>query len=573
MRAMKGWMKRGSVLMMLALVLVDGLGVQALTAAPSAWYLVSGITTLALVAMFFYYSKNADKNPLRQKPGSFPFHQVPAASALTLQRAAERDGSVDPAQANIFALAVTVPSAVRQRVVEDYEPDRRTLHQTVSIEAQIPRQLLRNGEEEPPDTIFIPALLAPKGELQDAFDVLADGGSSAFVLSYREYLHLAADILHVLLTAAYDLNRSDRLPPRVREAEALAIGAMMARVDPNATATSVDYSAAQKIEHLMAPNRAVCNLAATFVRKLTTHYAIVAMIPSHSDGRLLFKYRQTLIPGVKLSEADTEKRLTLGGWIRLALGAKPVEVSIELDNASTCQSYHLRIAGPPGLYLASQTPVDVEANGILGRLAKGAPTPPHCRFRRRLGQPHAHFYARYFPEKEPDKERPRIRFKYFEMPPGSPFRAAITALACLALVWLTGTTSIISSAAPPLTGLPMDPHSDIPALLLAFPALAATWLGFESPSGRLFEGTLSARLCLMITAALSISASGLFILRNVLGSVHSWMGLPFNLTFMGESDLAWSILTILALLNFLHIGYKSYIATWHYAYLSSRESE
>jgi hypothetical protein len=238
------------------------------------------------------------------------------------------------------------------------------------------------------------------------------------------------------------------------------------------------------------------------------------------------------------------------------LGAKPVEVEIELANASTCQSYHLRIAGPSGLYLSEQTPIDFD--NAVTKTAKGAPTPPHCRFRRRLGQAHAHFYSRYFPETAAE-ERPRIKFQYLEVPPGSMFRATATAFACLALVWLVGWLSKMAN----------NP-SDVPALLLAFPALAATWLGFDAPSKRLLEGTLSARFCLLATGILSISGSGLFMLQAARGQADPLPPLPLNISFLGVSNWPWAVLVAFALINFVHIAYKTFVATWRYAYLSTR---
>lgn len=546
---------------MLIMVVLDSIGLGGLIRRPHHGYLLIGLTTGSLLIASFLYTKYIHVVPFVARPGEFQAHQVPELRAQKLRRDAERDRRLNASQAKIFALAVTQPAALRQRVVEDYEPDRRTLHQTVAMQVQIPTAVLQSGHTPLAETLYFPALLAEKGDLHDGFDVFVESGSPALVLSYREYLSFASSVLHGLLVAAYGLHINSILPIQAREAELFAIAAMMRRRQRSAAESEVDYSGAEAIEVLQAKNLAVRNLAANFVRKLTTHYAVVALVEMHRTGRFLLKYHQVLIPGVKLSDGDTRKRLTLQGWVRQALGAKPVEVAIELDNASTCQSYHLRIAGPAGMYLAAQIPTDLD--GMIGRVAKGAPTPPYCRFRRRLGQSHVHFYARYFPEKLPN-ESPRIKFRYFETPPGSTFRAAVTAAACLALVWLAAWISV--------TAKDQFQGSDIPALLLAFPALAATWLGFEAPSGRLFEGTLSARFCLMATAALSLFASGLFMLRYIDGG-NGWQQLPGGLSVLGVSDFIWALLIVLALVNFVHIGYKAGTATWRYAYLASRQDD
>jgi hypothetical protein len=556
---MRTWLKSTGVVVTLVLFVVDGLGVGATIKHSDLGYVTSGLATIVLAIIAAVYTRKVHLSPFKQRPGSFPSHQVPDSIATTLLRDAQRDRRLAAWQAKVFALAVTEPAALRQRVVEDYKPDRRTLHQTVTVQVQIPTNLLPVAHDNSPEVAYFPALLAEKGELHDDFDVFVESDSTALVLSYREYLSFASTVLHGLLIAAFGLRLTDSLPPQVQGAELTAIMAIMRRRQPQVDLAEVDYSGARQIESLHASNMALCNLAARFVRKLTTHYAIVTLAPIHYSGRFTIRYQQVLIPGVKLSEPDSTKRLSLQGWLRQALGAKPVEVAIELDNASTCQSYHLRIAGPEGMYLAAQIPTDLDR--IISRQAKGAPTPPYCRFRRRLGQAHVHFYARYFPEKL-SGEKPRIKFRYFEAPPGSTSRASITAAACLILVWLAGAISVTSGGS--------YQGSDIPALLLAFPALAATWLGFDSPSGRLFEGTLSARCCLVVTAVLSLGASALFVWHYVAHDLGKWPHLPYSLSFLGITDLAWAALVALALLNFVHIGYKAATSIWRYAYLSSR---
>src|SRR5260370_10955851 len=239
-------------------------------------------------------------------------------------------------------------------------------------------------------------------------------------------------------------------------------------------------------------------------------------------------------------------------WLRILLGARPISVTVSLDNAWTCQSYHVRVDAPEGLYLANQ--VLIASKKYLGLTeekykAKGAPTSAHYRFRRRLGQSYAHFYGRFFPSPLPGERRPKLRLEFYEVPPGSVFRAAVASAACLILVWVVG--FVISRTT--------DPGSDVPAWLLVFPGVAASWLGFDAPTGRLFEGTLASRLSLVATTVISVSASGLFVL-NRSGLTLFDGSLPtdtplFSLRMCGEFSVlgitkwAWAILAILALFN------------------------
>jgi hypothetical protein len=157
-------------------------------------------------------------------------------------------------------------------------------------------------------------------------------------------------------------------------------------------------------------------------------------------------------------------------------------------------------------------------------------------------------------------ERPLIRFAYYEVPPGSVLRATVTAAACAAIVWLVG---FINSRYA-------DPGTDAPAFLLAFPALAAGWLGFEAPAQRLLEGTLSARLCLMLTAVLSIGASGLFMAHKTANPTFHWATLPGGWSVWGVTDLGWAILVALALVNVAVVAYKCAIRTWQYLHVLTK---
>lgn len=543
------------------LIVVEGLGPGVVTRGLLDGHVSASVFAVAFLGLSAFFVTYFKAKPFMAEAGRFPRPAVHRSRAEILRRDAERERGISTDQAKIFALVLAEPAAVRQRVVEDYEPNHRTLRQTVSITSRIPSAFLNSKTADAKQAVYFPVLLAEKGELQDEFDVYLDGNVPAVVLAYREYLGFASAVLHGLLLAAYSLKVGDTLPEAARQAELHAIEDMMSRRLKNGTPP--DYRGAQAVEDLDVKNQAVRNFAAKVVRKLTTHYAIVALVGSHHAGRFLVKYSRTLIPDAKLSEPGTERRLTFSGWMRQMFGAKPVEIDVELDNASTCQSYHLRVAGPDGLYLASQETVAMGT--IEQRTAQDAPTPPHLRFRRRLGQAHAHFYARYFPEKIAG-ERPRVRFKYYETPPGSTFRAAVNAAACFALVWLAGAMSMLSGGSA-------DGKSDLPAILLAFPAAAASWIGFEAPAGRLFEGTLSARFCLLATAILSLASSGLYITHYIRGGKFSSIPLPNGMSFLWVNDLGWSILLLLALLNVVFIGYRACFAGWCYSWLASRVDE
>ena len=293
------------------------------------------------------------------------------------------------------------------------------------------------------------------------------------------------------------------------------------------------------------------------------HYALVAATPGGNDGRFIIHYSRMLIPELDLAPDESEARKAITkyferskGWLRILVGTRPVSVTVVLDNAWTCQSYHVTVDGPEGLYLARQR--FVSQPEYLSEKAKDAPTPAHYRFRRRLGQRYAHFYGRFFPTPKDDQLRPRIQLDFLEAPPGSAFRAAIASGACLALVWFVG---LVMSHT-------IKPGTDVPAFLLVFPGIAASWLGLEAPS-RLFEGTLAARLSLGITIFVWVAASGLFIFNSAgLTALRGHM--PANISIFGISEWSWAILTAISAFNTEYMTYRWFRNSWVFKHLAER---
>ncbi|MFI9005753.1 hypothetical protein ACIGNX_00795 [Actinosynnema sp. NPDC053489] len=513
------------------------------------------LLTLFLLAAHTWVFHTA---PFLRKPVErFPFHQVPEGRAVTLQEEARMARDVSLAEAKIFAAAITMPQQFRRRVVEEYTPDRRTLTKVCTVDLQIPGKLMKgNGSK----AVHVPVLINRKGELLDDFHIFHANNDETQWLSYRQYLSLAAKVLHVLLLAAENRKITEPLSAAADRAELLALQGIVKRIDRRAPAP-VDSSGVEAIGGLRVAHPVALKMAAVFVQQLTSNYPIVASIANvDHEPRHRFKYQLTQTPDIKFTPARSRRRWSLPGYVRLIFGARPVTLTVDIAQAATAESYHLHVHAPNDLYLAGQEAVGLSA--ALARTADGAPTPPHCRFRRRLGQPHAHFYCRYMPVFQ-DGERPTLVFKFFEVPPGSVLRATITATATFAILWLIG---FISSRY-------VESDTDAPAFLLAFPALAATWLGFDAPSRKLLEGTMSARVCLIFTAVLSLAGSALFLLHESFPDDFAWPKLPDGRSFLGVTDVWWAVVVGIAFVNALRIGYQCLVRTWEYSHLLAKEVE
>jgi hypothetical protein len=571
-----------------------------------------------------------------------PIVPIPPGRAVSLQKRVGLTRPVTSLEAQVFALAITNPAIFRPRIVELYEPSRRTIHQEVTVDIQLPRELFDahvsdstagvsindtateaeqrsaiQGEStatdrlETPKILLIPfpAVVPIKGELNDDFLVLGIDGSRLPTFSYSEYLELVAGVLRMLLLKACYLEDKGNLHKIITKVELSALRCIMQRgLQPASqvasTVTAIldlkTLNIADDHEATRYPNNHVVSLVAEVVRQLANRYAIVASVDCNSDYRALLRYERTMVPGLKLAGYKEEHRIRwLKDRLSILLGSRPVSLRIPLSTAATCQSYHLVARCPEGLYLRAQEFPGLE-NYLTAdarrrdarRRANNADVsiPPYYHVRSRLGQPYAHFYSRYFVEPTIAREVsgshtasvtkeataaqmtdtgdalsafPKADVTFVEVPPGSLFRAAIAALSAFLLIWLVGF----------ITSRGRDPGTDSPAILLAFPAVLAGWLGVDAPPRRLLEGTLAARLSLVLSAAFALAASALFMIyRAKLTFLHGQIPFPIQLSFLGIGQASWGILAALSLANALYVTYCWLERTWEYKSLCARRS-
>ncbi|MEV4711366.1 hypothetical protein [Micromonospora sp. NPDC049374] len=537
--------------------------------------------------------------------------------------AASRQSEADAERARIFTSAIIFPANVRQRLTERYEPGQRTLIQQVSIDVQLhPRVVMkllhpglkngqndrniplqRFGEASPKaneqehwgqasgpgsqdhSMILFPILVPRKGELVDNLHVRAADGSELPVLSYRQYLQLVARSLRTLLDIAYSGDISEQSRSEAFEAEQLALRAIMRRtkkeaIDPSSTEVNRDQSGVNALRNLAkkkngatVQNHAAISLAVELVNKLSSHYAVVAAIPCPPEGKFVISYERMMTPSLALAPISDGILSWLKARARLLLGSRPVDFTVTLDNACTTQSYHLFIDAQDGVFVGVQESDDLVAylnahwrskqqKAEEDHVLEPSP-PPYYRFRRRAGQRYAHFYARFFPAPmsglAKGEKIPEVRFRFYEVPPGSVFRAVITATAAALLIWLIG---FVTSRKP-------DPGTDVPAFLLVFPAVAAAWLGFDGQPRRLIEGTLAARISLVATVLCSIAACGLFMIFKA-GLPYLQWELPVGLSILGITSTAWGLLCLTSLANASTVIYAYLARTWEFMHLSNR---
>jgi len=597
-----------------------------------------GVAAILVMFLYIYYAKI---RPLQASSVHSKLVPLSRGRAVSLQRRVGQTRPVTTLEAQIFALAITNPGLFRPRVIEVYEPSRRTINQEVTIDVQLPPVLFRviptpqyeDGNNQRPDEVMenelpftpdepkvidealevpqtlivpFPIVVPLKGVLNDELEIYGLNGSRLATYSYSEYLELVAGILRMLFLKACDMGESGTLHGAVSGAEISALRCIMQRglqnpgevtkvIERILSLTALNLSTDHASPHY--PNPRMISLVAEVVRLLANRYAIVALIECNSDYRSLIRYRRTVVPGLSLSEPIHHPVKWGRERLSILLGAQPVRIRIPLATAATCRSYHLVARCPEGLYLRIQRFVglkeylEADASRRKARRIAHNPDvtiPPYYHVRSRLGQPYAHFYSRYFVEptienstrtalsgtpmsiagqmtdtSEVLTEFPVADFTFVEVPPGSLFRGTLAALSAFALIWIVG--FIVSRG--------LNPGTDAPAVLLAFPAILAGWLGVDSFPRRLLEGTLTARVSLASTAVFALSASALFMIyRAHVPILHGPIPFPIRFEFLGISEGSWGVLTALAFVNAVYITYRWLKHTWEYKALCARRS-
>jgi hypothetical protein len=238
----------------------------------------------------------------------------------------------------------------------------------------------------------------------------------------------------------------------------------------------------------------------------------------------------------------------------MLLGSRPIELILGVDLAARTQSYHLLVYGPDGTYVGFQELLN--ATAFAGQF--DANRRPYMRLRRRLGQSYAHAYFRNVAKGPDPANRMSYRVKFYETPPGSIAKAAVSSLTALLLIYIVAVIMSQSSTAP---------SSDFPALALAFPALVAAWIGFDGTSQRLFGGTLTSKVSSVFTVICSLGASALFMAQT---STLLQLKLS-SFSILGVDQLYWLLILAIATTNAVWSTYAWLGFTTHYYLLARRD--
>jgi hypothetical protein len=459
-----------------------------------------------------------------------------------------------------FMGLITTLAQHRSRVVETIDLDGRSINKQVSIEFVLPESAI----DDSVSSLYLPILQPVIGDLLDNFRLTDSSNNSVTNLSYLETVELAAIGLRTLLIIATGKQFSEWANTRAGELILLELIARRRPTDQDSVKSSIE-----KGLNLLegSPNKEIIDIIRSYLVSLSAGYPIVASVPRDLvvSNRVLLRYGQTVTP------ASSSK-----GWegkLRLGIGVRPSQISVPVDLAQTAGSYHLRINGPSEKYVAEQI-----LRCTKCRVRLDDPPPPsapkcdhapgeseqtHFHLRERFGQNFTHLYMRGFADPGHRSSRYEMLVRFNETPPGSRASAAITALAALIFVWLIGH---LSSNGEGIS------NSDIPAILLAVPAVAASWVGLASSGESLVGNSLHARLSLILTGALSVTSVVIYLLQDAAATVaDQYVTVRSHLMLAGVSDdPRWTALLVVAFLGFVYIAWHLIARVRNYLRLIGR---
>jgi hypothetical protein len=447
-----------------------------------------------------------------------------------------------------FIELVTNPADFRSRVAETIDLEGRGIHQRVSVEFVLPVDDIDSKH------FFLPVLTPIKGDLVDNFRLFDGNGGSLTNLSYQESMELAAVGLRVLLTAATKKQYRE-WSTRTLSAELIMLELIARRGPSDIKAVKATIKHALKLLERKA-SRDAKELITTYLVSLSVSYPIVAVVPKNLVvlNRVLLRYEQTIIP--------SSQTAGLSGKFRIGIGVRPSQVTIPVDLAMTAASYHLRINGPPEKYVAEQIlrctdcrtrlrrpASNNEQDSCLHARGNGDPGDSHFHLRGRFGQSFAHLYMRGYASQAYKGLRLEILVRFNETPPGSRAAAAATAVTAAIFIWVIGHLTSHSDVIS---------NSDLPAILLALPAVAASWFGLAAGSEALVGSSLHARLSFIFSGVLSVASVVIYLLQDASSkaTVSRVLTTPGRVEFAGITNPEWIGLLTAAFLSLAYI-------TWH----------
>lgn len=454
--------------------------------------LLSAVGLVAVASYITYWDVSLRVHTFPDPPE--PNHEPPNHNKVT-DYAAALLKELDLGQVTVFFDAIVHPTYRFERITESVEPVIRSVQVRTSYTFQ-----------DPPATsgrvVALPLVLQRRGALMDGLMVTNGAGERVSTVGRSMTIALEVAIIRFVL----DVVSAEALTLYIRDIEKDVIDFLSAsQPQPPFKVTTL----ATRIRGLPSTEKTkpLLQEVSRLLRRLTRLYPILVLTDCASSkqgsglirARRRFTVERLVAPSyITESQAGVAGRLNiLRDGIRQALGIHPAVVSHPLTNADRAASYHLQIRGPVGTYLARQRIAEYPSGDDANVTGLDYVLRP------RRGQRVAHLYVRSSSELLPDEQADIRRWRslylycgFFERMPGSLGNATMSALGAAVLIAIGGFIKLDADVT----------STDVVAVLLAFPAVASTWLGLEN-GRRLFGGVLMARVSLLTTIVVALISS------------------------------------------------------------------
>lgn len=444
---------------------------------------------------------------------------------------------------SLFRSILQDPSQYIARIIEQVEAEEGFLRLNVVMDYVFSNDTMELIGKNSKGNILIPLIKPRKCVMLDNLEMWDSGDRRVSALLQREVSGIIAFVITSLFRVAFLkdeptesfgrplkpaedalrwllINMACRVD-RIKEDEKRTILGML---DPEAIPLilGAEGRGGVDLEGLAALQR--------FCEFCAEHYLIVVEAETPKESRFSMRYSRT-IP--QYGQADD-----WGDRVRVRLGLSPYRYTIPMQLPFSVSSYHFSMQGVSGQYLARHQLLDGDGKPIEdGRFSCIKPELA-LQARHDSALPYAHLYTTGLDRAE-EVLNMSTRVEFDEVPPGALGGACVVAAVSAVLIWFFALVQ-------PGLHHALSVGSDLPALLLAVPAFAATWIG--QSIDRILRSSAAAYVCLAISAVVSL-ASALVYVANSSGRsfyiIRDW-SLTNGLITLKDVDLSWFILAVIA---------------------------
>jgi hypothetical protein len=468
----------------------------------------------------------ASRQPVIAHAGRLPAQDLFGSRATLVSRYGERG-------VKAFLYLFIYPQLFIVRAIEE----ARIVEQTLRLEVSLTLDIAAfSGGSSGQSSLIIPLIRTNKGDLLDNLELRDAQDISLATLPQADIKALISFALEGLFQSAY----ADVIGPTDPQAHELLgeLDLLASTIDPVPEIAASIVDKLEKLESgstLSDEQKGFAKRLKDACRFLAESYVVAVEAPYPEGCRhLIVRYSKSM---PVFTEANTAK----SRW-RLRLGLRPDRFHIPIHLQSLSRSYHFRMNATPGQYvsrcflaeldsLERVEPADIAPHGTNTRERQ-----PVVRYSNN-GLPWAHIYTKYFNLEPRDLS---AFVKFYEVPPGILGAAALVTLATTALI-ITFTFARVSEGG--------ETGSDLPALLLALPAILASWVGYKSDSDNLLRTSLTARVGLILAGTLSFASALLYIIQRTgkWQEPHWTVSLLGGTLALGRASVYWVLLSAAAL--------------------------